>query len=445
MEQELVNLIKSYGHFIPSCKFDRLRQILSTPEGRRLVNTTRIDGVSLVNYALQNSGGCCKILVKFLIKAGANINSQEENRLPIYWAVYNNNMDGLIELIKAGANVNTPINNSNQTTIMLAANEGREIAVKELLKAGADVNLKDRDGNTALNFCENIYMLDIYDILVKAGAVFGDNDLVSNKKGYMEKHIKIYRDILVLLLEYTEAGKDLSTPLIRAIENNNVEIFDTLIRQGEYVNIPDYIGMTPLMTACFKNNQYMVKKLIEASADINRKNYYGNTALMMASKYSYLSIIFDLLEAGSDLFITNKFGDTALDRTILFKRERPIIDALKRAMNVTTLTTTNAYLRSRSDTSGLGPSVEAPLRGFSQNVWGDTMVMEQVLDMAYGEEENEGAEESKSDAGSRKKKSSGRIKYGRKKSRSKKSGGRKKSKSKRRKSGRKKSTSRRRK
>lgn len=410
MEQELVDLIKSYGHYIPSCNFVRLRQILSTPEGRGLVNTTRIDGLSLVNYALHKSGGCYKILLKFLIKAGANINRQENNSLPIHWAVYNNNMDGLIELIKAGANVNIPINNINQTTLMVAANEGREIAVKELLKAGADVNLKNNTGETVLYYCNNIYSLDIYDILIKAGATFGDKDLLSNKKGAMEKNAKINRDLLVKELEYTEAGKDLSTPLIRAINNNNVEIFDTLIRQGVNINSPNYNDMTPLMRACVKNNQYMVKRLIEAGADINKQNYFGNTSLMIAVKYNNLSIIFNILEAGADLFFINKFGDTALDRAIFFKRERPIIDALKEAMNVTTLTTTNAYLRSRLDTSGLGPSVEAPLRGFPQNVWGDNMVMEQILNMRFGgdEEENEGAEESKSnrrDAGGKRRKS----------------------------------------
>ena len=430
MEQELVDLIKSYGHFIPSCNFVRLRQILSTPEGRGLVNTTRIDGVSLVNYALQNSGGCYKILLKFLIKAGANINSPEDSRLPINWAVYNNNMDGLIELIKSGANVNTPINNSNQTTLWMAVVMGREIAVKELIKAGADVNSKDTNGKTALNYCNNMYLLDIYDILIKAGAVFGNR--ISNKKGAMEKYAKIDREILVKELEYTETGKDLSTPLIRAIENNNVEIFETLIRQNVNVNIPDYTGITPLMRACLKINQYMVKRLIEAGADINKQNYYGNTALTTAVRHSNSSIIFNILEAGPDPFITNKFGDTALDRAIFLKKDRPIIEALKEAMNVTTLTTTNAYLRSRSDNSGLGPSVEEPLRGFPQNVWGDNMVMKKIFNMRFGgdEEENEGAEESKSnrrDAGGRKRKSV------RKKSTS------------RRKSVRKKSTSRRRK
>ena len=444
MEQELIDLIKSCENSsIPSCNFVRLRQILSTPEGRGLVNTINIDGMSSVRYVLSKPGGCCTLLLKLLIKAGANINSQRENTLPpIFYAVFYNNMDGLIELIKAGANVNTIINNDNQTTLMSAVANGREIAVKELIKAGANVNFQDIHRKRALDYCDSMYMLDTYDILVEAGAVFGDIARLSDKKGVMEKHVKIKRELLEKELEYTEAGKDIDTPLINAIVNNNVEIFNKLIRQSVNVNLPQYDGMTPLIYAVLYDKPEMVNRLIEKGADLNIQSYYGYTALMVASRNSGLSIIFDLLGAGADPFVTNKFGDTALDRAIFFKRERPIIDALKRVMELTSLNTANAYLRSRSDTSGLGPSVETPLRGFSQNVWGDDFLMEQILNMAYGEDEekeNKGAEESKSnrgDAGGRRRKSNRRKKSVSKK---RKSNRRKKSVSKRKSNRRKKS------
>ena len=389
MEEELINLIRYNGVNSPPPDYERIRQILRTAEGRRLVNTIRMPGTGerLITYVLKRHEVQFKIILKLLIKAGADINSVDHapSAPPMVTSINSNNTDGLIELIEAGIDVNARLSIKNNTALMFAAAALSKSMVKELIKAGANVNLQDSDRKTALDFAKSIYSLDIYDILVNAGAVFGDAAKISNKEGAMKKHVHIYRDDLAMMLEYRDEGKDISTPLIRAVDNNNTEIFNTLLSQGVDVNLSEYDGMTPLIHACLKNNLLMVNRLIEAGADINKQNIYGNTALHMAAKFSNIEIIFDLLSAGADPFAINKFGDTPLDRAIFLKRERPIIDALKRAMNEIVLTTSDAYLRSRLDTSGLGPTPETPLRGIDQNVWGNDMVLEQVFNMAYGD------------------------------------------------------------
>ena len=173
----------------------------------------------------------------------------------------------------------------------------------------------------------------------------------------------------------------------------------------------------------------------------------GVTALMFAVEYNHLDIVRALIEAGANLDLKNNKGETALDIAIK-EDNKEIIDILTKAENkATKKIATFAYTESKN-IPYLPPTDEQPFRGFYHKGGDDTdYIMEQVLNIAYGEdkdeEENEGEEESKSnrgDAGGKRRKSV------RKKSRSKKlRGRRKKSKSKRIKSVRKKSRSKRRK
>ncbi|WP_412732512.1 ankyrin repeat domain-containing protein [Minisyncoccus archaeiphilus] len=76
------------------------------------------------------------------------------------------------ELIKAGADVNSQT--FGQETTPLIYGIGYIEVVKELIKAGADVNIKDKDGKTALVYAklhskEERYS-DIVKILKEVGA-----------------------------------------------------------------------------------------------------------------------------------------------------------------------------------------------------------------------------------------------------------------------------------
>ena len=112
------------------------------------------------------------------------------------------------------------------------------------------------------------------------------------------------------------------TPLIYAVEQNNLELIKYFINHGAKVNIGNYNNTTPLMTACMYFEEYytseqktlkIVKFLIEkCNAEINKKNEDGNTALSFAVDNEYSLIINYLFKHGADINTIDKHGNTLL-------------------------------------------------------------------------------------------------------------------------------------
>jgi len=253
-----------------------------------------------------------------------------------------------------------------------------------------------------------------------------------------------------------------ATPLIYAARRKNENIVHLLIDSGADINGVDRIGRSALHD---NDDENIVCILIDTGIDLNIRDNNGETALMYASFYGYLSIVKMLIEGGANIYIKNKDGKNVVElvnelyrnenrmnlREELYpgykERMKSIMKILQKAENKDKKRiATDAYMRSK-DMSSLPPDPENPIIGFFNRGGDETdYIMEQVLNMVYGddEDENEGVEESKSnrgDAGGRRKKSRKKSKSRRrrksvrrkksvtkkKKSRSRKSGVRKKS------------------
>ena len=69
--------------------------------------------------------------------------------------------------------------------------------------------------------------------------------------------------------------------LVDAINNNDINAVQKLLKKGENPNSQDASGLTALMLATINNNYEIVNKLIEKGADINYISN-GHTALYYA-------------------------------------------------------------------------------------------------------------------------------------------------------------------
>jgi ankyrin repeat protein len=114
-------------------------------------------------------------------------------------------------------------------------------------------------------------------------------------------------------------ARDVShTPLIAAIENDNMAVFEALLEAGASATAPIEFGETPLHAAARRRNEAMVRALLARGADVHaalkRPNhqYGGRTPLMEAAIGRSLPIVKLLLELGADPFAKDANGWTVL-------------------------------------------------------------------------------------------------------------------------------------
>ena len=111
-------------------------------------------------------------------------------------------------------------------------------------------------------------------------------------------------------------GKDSNygnlTPLFVAVENGSVEIAKILLEAGAKVNARDKEKQTPLMRLDDDATPELVELLLTFGAKVVETDTEGNTALIIAAQSAKPEVIKKLIGAGSDIDLANKSGQTAL-------------------------------------------------------------------------------------------------------------------------------------
>jgi len=152
-------------------------------------------------------------------------------------------------------NNETELNEEGFSALMIAANQGYELAVKyELEHEGTDINLKGKKGLTALMLAVNKGHTNIVKMLINNGANVNE----TNEDGY--------------------------TPLMLASNNGLSNIVKILIDEGAYINLKDKDGHTALMLAAKNGHTNIVRMLLQSGADPNIRDKYGFTASVYAAK-----------------------------------------------------------------------------------------------------------------------------------------------------------------
>ena len=120
------------------------------------------NGVPLLNTAARVGN---QEIVKFLIEHGALVNQQAEDRdtSALLDSVMGNFYDIMMDLIKAGADVNIQ-SKDGQTALIVAVGADEANIVEELLKAGANPDISDHMGMSARKYASLFRKTDIMDL-----------------------------------------------------------------------------------------------------------------------------------------------------------------------------------------------------------------------------------------------------------------------------------------
>ena len=167
------------------------------------------------------------------------------------------------------------------------AAERRDLAaVKKLASQKTVVNEAQADGTTALHWAAHWNDLEMFNVLLKAGA----NPKAVNRYG--------------------------ASPLSEASLVGNTAMVDALLKAGADPNTPtSRDGETVLMTAARGGYLEIVKLLVDKGANVNaRETFMGQTALMWAAAERHPEVVKFLMEKGADSKVISRDHETKMPR-----------------------------------------------------------------------------------------------------------------------------------
>jgi len=196
---------------------------------------------------------------------------------------------------------------SNNTPLILAIFNSFDDISKELIELTDNkdyLDIKNNDNNTALRLAVQYNNENIAELLIKRG-------------------VDINGEV--------EQG---NTPLLYAIQHNNENIAILLIENGADKNKENNSGFTPLSYAVLHDNENIAKLLIANGSDTNKENNSGNTPLLYAVQNDNENITKLLIENGADKNKENNSGFTPLLYAIQNKSENIAILLLNKGADI---------------------------------------------------------------------------------------------------------------
>ncbi|MPC13796.1 Transient receptor potential channel pyrexia [Portunus trituberculatus] len=238
--------------------------------------------------------------VRQLLRRGHPVNYSEPamgNKTPLISAAEYGFVDGVVELLNAGANANAA-DAAGATPLHMAAGGDYLPTVRVLISRGAHVNTLDSHGSTPLHYAAGADSQEpnsscLVEALLAAGARCGLRD----REGQL--------------------------PLHKAAGAGSASVVRVLAREPykATVNLKDNEGRTPLHCAVQGGRSLdVVETLLQLESIINAKDKQGHTPLHLAAKrqVNYVDEDFDgaclelLLAHGASVATTNNEGYNAL-------------------------------------------------------------------------------------------------------------------------------------
>ena len=229
-----------------------VRRMLERPPLADVVNASQADGMTALHWAAYQDD---LDLVDRLLRAGANPRASNRYGVtPLSLACTNANVAMVERLLEAGADPNASLP-GGETVLMTAARTGRVGAVRALIARGADVHAKEsREGQTAMMWAAAEGHVEVLEALIQAGADF---------KTPLDSGF---------------------TPLLFAVREGRIGAVKALLKAGADVNevvkvraqakVPEGVaavraGATPLLMAVSNAHYELAAQLLDVGADPN--------------------------------------------------------------------------------------------------------------------------------------------------------------------------------
>lgn len=236
-------------------------------------------------------------ILRKLLAAGAKTEAKEQfgNTALLYAARYRQN-EAIDILLEHGAKLN--VQNINRLNAIDLAIIGRHHTTYELLKAR---KLK-------VNPLQAITMNDREHLqkLISTGANLNDTYISGDPQAFRTDKSGLVRPSQIKITNFC-------TPLFGALQLEQWETAEFLIKNGAKVDHPDQYGWTALMLAASYNNKEAVEFLLKHGANVNYRGQGGLTALMNAVTTGNADMVTFLLRHSARMDIKTDDGKSILE------------------------------------------------------------------------------------------------------------------------------------
>lgn len=243
-------------------------------------------------------------------------------------------------------NQSPAINIQNQqgiTPLMLAAQKDNEFFMVNLLSNKADATFIDNEGKTALHYLINSSAQSIknLELFINNGADLNaiDNQgttllhLAASRLYIKGTNPTILQQLIDAKVNLNNQDTNFTTPLIAAINNDQIDNALALINAGANINLAGTDQNSPLHYAAEKGNKLLIETLIKKGANLNALNKDGIPPAFLSKNSTTLE---QFKEAGADLTITTPQGESIVTYLSSRSDKKAVLSMLSGVLNVQT-------------------------------------------------------------------------------------------------------------
>ena len=291
-----------------------------------------------------------EIIVKYLLKAGANPNvkdSDSDNKTPLHFAAQCNNTSMVHDLINHGAIIDAK-DNDQHTPLHFTAIFDVVEAAKVILQNGANPNLTNSKGETPLHLAAIRGDVRLTRLLLKHGADPNMETATHEQSGYLLS--PLHYAVMADDLEY-HGEQELFGTL-----RGHINVVKELVKNGAKIDGNGSHRMPPIHMAMFARQfPEFVYILLKLGANPNPVDSLDDSPLIGAVTYSDVKMVKTLLKHGANINATS--GDarwTPLHHA--FHGWYGDYTSMKKIVSILLNSGADAYVK---DSNGLTPIQEA--------------------------------------------------------------------------------------
>ncbi|MDP1836210.1 MAG: ankyrin repeat domain-containing protein [Chlamydiales bacterium] len=298
-------------------RLDQVERVLllhANPNVRSRDNETTIE----LAIKQQSAGGRGLDMLKFLIKAGADVNAlSSTGETPLSLALKEGQTDTAQYLIDHKANLSKPDKDGDTPIFSAISSNDRDI-FKYLLDERAGIDVPNAKGDTALHWALRNQRPDMAMELILANVNLTARN-ADRSTAVNQAAAKDYFNVVAVLVRRgvpvnLRAGEELNTPMHYAAANADLDMVQFLLDNHANISVQNAKGDTPLHLAAGNPNANvdLIEYMVTHGSVVDTPNSEGSTSLHEAAKVASGGVIDMLIEHGGNSSKRDKQGRTPL-------------------------------------------------------------------------------------------------------------------------------------